>query len=164
MAQREQVFKKSKEEITRNHEDAAASLQEQAAAHSALAREASELTDTIDNGREELFRLHNLIASKKSEAKSYESIMETLQKRRQQLDQEADGAAENQEEGSERLAAAEAENRQNENILAEIKSKISDLTEEKQRIEDRRKQTGAKIEELKLSGSQKTADAEHHLR
>lgn len=149
-------LEKSKEEITRNHEDAAASLQEQAAAHSALAREASELTDTIDNGREELFRLHNLIASKKSEAKSYESIMETLQKRRQQLDQEANGAAENQEEGSERLAAAEAENRQNENILAEIKSKISDLTEEKQRIEERRKQTGAKIEELKLSGSQKT--------
>lgn len=148
---------KSKGEIIRNHEEAAASLQEQAEAHSALAREASELTDTIDNGREELFRLHNLIASKKSEAKSYESIMETLQKRRQQLDQEANGAAENQEEGSERLAAAEAENRQNENILAEIKSKISDLTEEKQRIEDRRKQTGAKIEELKLSGSQKTA-------
>ncbi|WP_251615627.1 chromosome segregation protein SMC [Senimuribacter intestinalis] len=150
-------LEKSKEEIARNHEEAAALLQEQVTAHSALTREASELTDTIDNSREEMFRLHNLNASKKSEVKSYESIRETLQKRKEQLNEEANGAAESQEESNEMLAKAEAESRQNEQLLAEIKAKISSMTEERKQLELRRKMSGAKVEELKLSGSQKVA-------
>lgn len=148
---------KSEREISVNREKEASALQEKIAVHSALTKEASELAETIDRDRDTLFQLHNLIASKNSEAKSFESIQETLQKRKVQLHAEAEGTAATREENSSQLGQAELEQQKNRQNLTALQTEIEKLTSEKEKLTARRKELGAAIEGLKLTGSQKTA-------
>lgn len=153
---REQLLKTQKE-ISANHTAAVSALQEKIAVHSRLTKEASELSDAIDSGREEVFRLHNLVVSKNSEAKSYESIKEALQKRKAQIHDEAVNAEASQTENKDRLEQAREESRQNQEALKELSEQLNRLSAEKAQLADKRKTLGAAMEELRLSGGQKTS-------
>jgi len=148
---------KSRTEIAENHQKAAEELQEKVSAHSLLTKEASELSGSIDSGKEELFRLHNLIASKNSEAKSYESIQDTLKKRREQIHQEADSAQASREESSQKLKLAQEEQEKTAQLLNSLKEKQAALLKEKADLSGKRRDLGAVIEELRISGGQKSS-------
>ncbi len=150
-------LEKSRAEISKKHAEASEVLQEKITYHSSLTREASELSENIDNGREELFRLHNLAAGKKSEARSYESIQETLQKRRNQIKEETQDAVLRREETGHQLLQAESELKEKISSLQSLKDKIRDLSIEKQSLQENRKSMQLRTEELKISGSRKTS-------
>lgn len=150
-------LEKSKAEISRKYEEAEHLLQEKILHHSQVSREASELAERIDNGKETLFSLHNDIAVKTSEAKSYAGMQETLAKRKQQLAEEAEASAAHSSENDKLLTDLKD---QETALQAEIKGIGDDLHTllvENQELAEQRKQLSTLSAELKLSGSQKAA-------
>lgn len=148
---------KSGEEIGKNYRSASESLRESIRIHGKLTEEAAELSDAADRCREEMFRLHNLAAAKNSEAKSYESIRDTLLKRKQQLLTEAEGAEENREEIRTKLTLAEEEGRKNGILLQQYRKELSDLHKEKEVLTEQKKKLSLKAEEVRLLGGQKVS-------
>lgn len=148
---------KSGEEIGKNYRSASESLRESIRIHGKLTEEAAELSDAADRCREEMFRLHNLAAAKNSEAKSYESIRDTLLKRKQQLLTEAEGAEENREEIRTKLTQAEEEGRKNGILLQQYRKELSDLHKEKEVLTEQKKKLSLKAEEVRLLGGQKVS-------
>ena len=150
-------LEKSRNEISEKHAEASDRLQEKIAVHSSLTKEASETAESIDRQREELFRLHNVIAEKKSEARSFESIRETLQKRKEQISEETRGTAANREENAEKLAEAENRLKDTEEKIRSFSADIEKLSAEKAALAASGKELQLRVEELRISGSQKTA-------
>ena len=148
---------KSGEEIRKNYRNASESLKESIQIHGKLTEEAAELSDAADRCREEMFRLHNLAAAKNSEAKSYESIRDTLLKRKKQLLTEAEGAEENREAIRTKLTQAEEEGRKNEILLQQYRKELSDLHKEKEALTEQKKKLSLKAEEVRLLGGQKVS-------
>ena len=148
---------KSGEEIGKNYRSASESLRESIRIHGKLTEEAAELSDAADRCREEMFRLHNLAAAKNSEAKSYESIRDTLLKRKQQLLTEAEGAEENREEIRTKLTLAEEDGRKNGILLQQYRKELSDLHKEKEVLTEQKKKLSLKAEEVRLLGGQKVS-------
>ncbi len=150
-------LEKSKSELLAKHQEASARLQERILSHSGLSAEASELTEAIDNGREQVYRLHNQAASKRSEAKSYESIVEALEKRKQQILSEATDAEKNSAGQSMQLEEAQKQQRAAIQKRQQLQSQIQALQGERADLAERQKALSLEIEELKLSGGQKAA-------
>lgn len=150
-------LEKSKLEIQARHEEAGSQLQEQILKHSSLSAEASELTEAIDNGREQIYRLHNQAASKRSEAKSYESIIDALEKRKQQILSEAEDAERSSADQSTQLAETREEMEAVAAQRARLKAEIRDLQQERTALTAKQKDLSLQIEELKLTGGQKAA-------
>lgn len=150
-------LEKSKSELLAKHQEASAQLQERILSHSGLSAEASELTEAIDNGREQVYRLHNQAASKRSEAKSYESIVEALEKRKQQILSEAEDAEKNSAGQSMQLEEAQKQQRAAIQKRQQLQSQIQKLQGERADLAARQKALSLEIEELKLSGGQKAA-------
>ena len=150
-------LEKSRMEILARHEEASAQLQDQILQHSRLAAETSELTESIDNEREQVYRLHNQAASKRSEAKSYESIIQALEKRKQQILTEAEEAEKSSADQSTQLK--EAQTQQAEAVMQreQLQQEIQNLQKERAALASRQKDLSLEIEELKLSGGQKAA-------
>lgn len=150
-------LEKSRSEILAKHEEASGQLQEQILCHSRLAAEASELTDAVDNGKEQVYQLHNQAASRRSEAKSYESIIQALEKRKRQILTEAEEAEKSSADQSLQLREAEkqqADVNSRRNLLQE---EIQSLLREKTDLAAEQKALSLKIEEMKLDGGQKAA-------
>ncbi len=105
-------LKKTKSEILSKHTAASEELQEKIHQHSEITKQASETAEAIDSGREKLFQLHNQISSKNSEVKSYESIKETLTKRKAQLAEDSAGAEKNSADNEKMLSSSEEEQKQ----------------------------------------------------
>ncbi|MGN0658052.1 MAG: chromosome segregation protein SMC [Emergencia sp.] len=147
----------SRSEILRKYKEAVDALQEKVEAHGRLSREASELSARIDSGRERIFSLHSLIASQKSEIRSYESICETLEKRKAQLGSDAENAARINADNDAQLQEAQKRQQELNDELASLEEKIRSLAAEKQRLDEKQKRLKADMEELRLTGGQKTA-------
>lgn len=150
-------LEKSKSELLAKHQEASAQLQERILRHSGLSAEASELTEAIDNSREQVYRLHNQAASKRSEAKSYESIVEALEKRKQQILSEAEDAEKNSAGQSMQLEEAQKQQRAAIQKRQQLQSQIQELQGERADLAARQKALSLEIEELKLSGGRKAA-------
>ncbi len=150
-------LEKSRVEIAAKHQEADAQLQESIIVHSNLSAEAAALTETIDNGREQIYRLHNQVSSKRSEAKSYESIIDALGKRKQQI---LDSADEAERSSADQVAQLNEAMRHKEEITEQrqtLHDEIRNLGEERTVLVNRQKDLSLKIEELKLTGGQKAA-------
>ena len=150
-------LRKSREAIAKKHEEACVALQHRADEHSRLAREASELSEKMDGGREELYRLHNRISTINSEVKSYESIIDALSRRKRQLQEEASDTQKNSTDNDALLATAREEKHNVEVALEQLKSRIGELAEAGERLSAEKKTLGTDIEELKLNGSRKVS-------
>lgn len=147
----------SKAEIQARHEEAGDQLQERILRHSGLSAEASELTEMIDNGREQVYRLHNQAASKRSEAKSYESILDALEKRKQEIVSEAAAAERSSADQSAQLEETRTQMAAAASQRARLQDEIHELQQEQAGLSAKQKELSLAIEELKLAGGQKAA-------
>lgn len=150
-------LEKSQQEIFLKHKEADEELKSKIVKHSELTADASVVAEHIDERRERLFQLHSLISSKKSVAKSYESIKKALEKRQEQLSEEAVGAKKNNEESNEELKKAQEKRDTLKNSLNELTEDISELQGEKNELIERQKALRIEIEDIKLLGGQKVA-------
>ena len=148
---------KSGEEIKKKRDEASLELREKIATHSKATEEAGKASELIDEKRERLFQLHSLISSKKSVAKSYESIKNTLIKRQNQLEEEAKGVKENNEASNEELEKARFKRDGLRNSLEELKEDLEELQTEKNRLLLRQKELRTEIENIRLTGGQKVS-------
>ncbi|MDD6043578.1 MAG: chromosome segregation protein SMC [Eubacteriaceae bacterium] len=150
-------LEKSKRDIAERFQEASDELLSRTEEHSKLSLEASQLSDAIDNDRSNLFQLHNTISSKKSEIKSYDSIKETLNKRKEQLGNDAEGAKKHSEENIRLLNDAKNQWNSLAAHIEETNRKYEGLSDEEQELIGVRKELRLTIEDLKLQGGQKAA-------
>ncbi len=150
-------LKKTKSEILAKHGAASAELQEKIHRHSEITKEASETAETIDSGREKLFELHNRISAKNSEVKSYESIKETLTKRKAQLFEESSDAEKNSADNEKLLQSNEEEQKELQLALQDLMKKLSALDQEQRTLTEQQRNLRLTLEDLKLQGGQKTS-------
>lgn len=150
-------LQESRREIAEKAEEALALLQSKAEKHSSLAREASELSEAVEEGRSRLFQLHNRISSMNSEIKSYDSIKETLAKRRKQLISDTEGADRNSAKNNAQLERAKAEREELSAQAARAQSALQGLMAEQQKLTARNRELNVQIEDLKVKGGQKTS-------
>lgn len=150
-------LKKTKSEILSKHTAASEELQEKIHQHSEITKQASETAEAIDSGREKLFQLHNQISSKNSEVKSYESIKETLTKRKAQLAEDSAGAEKNSADNEKMLSSSEEEQKQLLSDLQDLTEQLSALDKEQKDLSDQQKELRLTLEDLKLQGGQKTS-------
>ena len=148
---------KSSKEIDLKLSEAGEELKSKIVSHSKLTEEAGNTSAAIDEKRDSLYQLHSLISSKKSVAKSYESIRSTLLKRQAQLDEEAKGKKENNRASNEELEAAKAKRDNLKSTLSEMEEDLSELQKEKNELAVRQKELRTEIEDIKLAGGQKVA-------
>lgn len=150
-------LKKTKSEILDKHAEASEELQTKIEQHSKITKEASETAETIDSGRERLFELHNRISSKNSEVKSYESIKETLTKRKAQLAEDSSDAEKNSVDNEKLLQSSQQEQEQLRADLQALTDQISDLEIEQRALTDQQRRRSVTLEDLKLQGGQKSS-------
>ncbi len=150
-------LEKAKTEILEETGDAEAALQEKIEAYSLISRKVTELSDAIDQGKERLFRLHNSIAAKNSEIRSYDSIKDALNKRKQQLSDDAVKAVRNKEDSQAQLDFAEVEMQEHLSRIESVTEKLTTLVTEQKRLLQQGRENRLQMEELKLQGSQKTS-------
>ena len=150
-------LEKTRSEILRKHEEAENRLRDKVEQYSEFSREASEIAREIDEGKDRLFRLHNGISGKKSEIRSYNSIKDALEKRKSQITEDAKDAVQNREDSLTQLNQAKRELELHQETLDSTNEKLTALSNEKSKLETKRKTNRLVIEDLKLKGGQKTA-------
>ena len=147
----------SRREIADNSEQAEEELQSKIEKYSILAREASELSEAVENGRSRLFQLHNRISSMSSEIRSYDSIRESLEKRKEQLISDSEGACRDSAENTAQLEKAKEERNALSAQIKEADDKLQALGLEESELREHCRQLNLKIEDLKVKGGQKTS-------
>ncbi len=150
-------LEKSEREIQVKHKNADDELKKKIVKHSELTADASTIAEHIDERRDRLFQLHSLISSKKSVAKSYESIKTALEKRQEQLSEEVVGAKKNNKESNEELKKAREKRDGLRSSLEELTEDIAELQGEKNELLQRQKELRVEIEDIKLLGGQKAS-------
>lgn len=150
-------LKKTKSEILAKHAAASAELQDKIHHHSEITKEASETAEAIDSGKEKLFELHNKISAKNSEVKSYESIKETLTKRKAQLSEDSSNAEKNSTDNEKMLQSNEEEQKQLQLALQDLVKRLSVLNQEQEALTEQQRNLRLTLEDLKLQGGQKTS-------
>ncbi len=148
---------KTRDGVCSRHAEAQENLQARIDEHSRLSKEAADLSARMDSGREQLYQLHNLVSAKNSEVKSYESIIDTLERRRQQLLGEIADAKENTDDNDRQMETAEEEAHSVEEELKRAETEISRISREKGSLSEEKKTLSVRMEELKLQGSRKVS-------
>ena len=143
-------------EIKKAAAEAADHLHGNVARYNEVTSEKAALAASIDDGRERYLKLNNEVATKKGDIRSYESLKETLENRKVQLASQEEETARNRADSSRQLEAAEAELQGHKDALAAMHHDIQNLASERAGLEQRRKENRLRIEELKLTGGQKT--------
>ena len=150
-------LQESRKSTAASAEEVEAELREKTEKHSLLVREASELSEQIEKGRSRLFQLHNEISEMNSEIRSYDSINETLAKRKEQLLSDTEGASQNNADNLAQLEDAQKKKDALALQISENDTKAKLLMNEQNQLKQKRRDLNVKIEDLKVKGGQKTA-------
>lgn len=150
-------LEKSKAEIVAKHREASEKLQQKILSYDKITADSSVAAEKIDVGKDELFRLHNVVTSKKSEAKSIESYKETLTKRKNQLMEESSSVDQNSIDSSAELLTAKENRTSVEKRFNELNQNLSNQEKESAELLSKQRELNVRIEELKIEGSQKTS-------
>ena len=148
---------KSETELKSKLHDAGEELKSRIVIHGKLTEEAGETSSAIDEKRDALYQLHSLISSKRSIAKSYDSIRNTLLKRQEELDAEAEGKEKNNKASIDELEEAKLKRDSIRNALTEMEEDLKELQAEKNELATRQKELRVEIEDIKLEGGQKVS-------
>ena len=102
-----------------------------------------------------LFQLHNQISSKNSEVKSYESIKETLTKKKGTIGRRLCRCGKNSADNEKMLSSSEEEQKQLLSDLQDLTEQLSALDKEQKDLSDQQKELRLTLEDLKLQGGRK---------
>ena len=118
-------LEKQKLETASRLEAAEESLRRKVEKHSEILQKSAELTEKSDEKRNEMYELYNRETAKRSEARSMESYMESLQQRRVQISEENKAFEQNRDESLALMKEAEQKEEAIEKELTEIKEQIN---------------------------------------
>ena len=118
-------LEKQKLETASRLEAAEESLRRKVEKHSEILQKSAELTEKSDEKRNEMYELYNRETAKRSEARSMESYMESLQQRRVQISEENKAFEQNRDESLALMKEAEQKEEAIEKELIEIKEQIN---------------------------------------
>lgn len=118
-------LEKQKLETASRLEAAEESLRRKVEKHSEILQKSAELTEKSDEKRNEMYELYNRETAKRSEARSMESYMESLQQRRVQISEENKALEQNRDESLALMKEAEQKEEAIEKELIEIKEQIN---------------------------------------
>lgn len=158
-------LEKNREKIRQERQEEEENLQEKIAAHSEIARQASELSEEIENAKNRMIALQNTATSKRSEARSLESYRQSLQDRKNRLLSEGQLFEENlrnceaekaevrreKEETEKALETARTRLSEARTTLGQLNSEMNALAKENEDLRIRAGQAGARkktIEEM----------------
>ncbi len=132
-------------------------LETRIAKHSRIAADIAEAGEKIDGSKNEIFRLHSQISSKKSEISSMDALRETLKKRREEITSEKSIGEGGSRETMDTLNRIKAEKEDLAERLSEAESEKEENIKglEKERAEER--ELSLKIEDLKVRAVQLAA-------
>ena len=119
----------NKERVLANLKEEETKLSEKVAAYNEVMQRSLELTEAVENAKNEMFALHSKVSAKRSEAKSMESYKESLAKRKEQL---ISDRAETEENSKAFMEAAEKGRIQKAQTEENIKKVASELAAAKQ--------------------------------
>ena len=145
---------KSKHEIDYKMDELNQHLKEKIDVHTKLVSEQAALSTQIDSSKNELFKLHNGISSKKSEINSLENLKETLVRRKDNLISEKDNASGQNDEIMETQKKALLELDELKANFDALEKEISALKEQKNVSTTEEKELTKRTEELRLVISQ----------
>ena len=145
------------ENIKRFAEEATDQLHANVSKYNEVTSEKAELAAKIDEGQNLFYKMQHDITVKKGDIRSFESLKETLENRKTQLASQEVESAKNREDSSRQLHAAEVELQGHKDALTKIQKEIEHIVSERASLEKSRKENRVRIEELKLTGGQKSA-------
>ena len=124
-------FEEQKKEVVAKFNEAEQKLQDKIDAYNDISDKYSQLLEDIDDNRNNMYRLSNEMASKKSEAKSLESYKVSLQQRKQQLIDDRKGVDASKETSRSTLSKAEEDKK---TVVESLNMLQQDISSKKQKL------------------------------
>ena len=152
----EEVYK-AKAEAEKEMEQTSRVLQEKIREHAALTEAMSRSTQQADQYKDDMFRLHSDITSKKAEISSLENLKETLQQRKTQILAEKSGS---EDESRDTLDALSRIRTEKQELETELEQGRSDAENQRNQMESMMKEErvlAKNLEELRISIGQLSA-------
>lgn len=147
-------LEKSEKEIESRLIVAKDELQTKIEKYNHITGEFNQVSKDIEDGKNNLYRLHSLTATKKSEKNSIESMKNSLSKRKAQLGEDASNTVKSGNEQDSMLKKAEEMKSEEEKNLEEYASLEKKLGEEIGKNAEKQRTLSVEIEDLKIKGSQ----------
>ena len=132
-------------------------LTEKIDAYNRVLAEANGFSDAVEQGKNQIFQLHNQVSEKKSEARTYENYKETLEKRRRQLHQDQEEMERNAAAYENLMKAAQKEKSEADELLETLRSSLEEARADRVEYDEEIQVLSKKREDLRIQGTQLAA-------
>lgn len=150
-------LEEQKEEVAEKLAGAEGLLAEKVAEHSRVMAVASGYSEAVDQAKNRMFQIHNKIAEKKSEARTYENYKETLEKRKKQLYQDQEEMERNAGVYENLMKQAQREKAEADELLETLKSSLEEAKSDRDEYTAELRGLSKKREDLRMQGMQLTS-------
>ncbi len=147
----------NKERVLTNLKNEEEKLSEKVSAYNQVMSRSLEITEAVENAKNEMFSLHSKVSAKRSEARSMDSYRESLAKRKEQLLSEGAEIQENSKafmEAAERGRVQKAETEKN---IEETAGKLAAAKNQQAAVNNELKELSRKGEDVRIRAGQLTA-------
>ena len=131
-----QKLEEQKAEVEAQLTGAEQLLTEKIDAYNRVLAEANGFSDAVEQGKNQIFQLHNQVSEKKSEARTYENYKDTLEKRRKQLHQDQEEMERNAAAYENLMAEAQREKAEADELLETLRSSLEEARADRVEYDD----------------------------
>lgn len=142
-----------KEVVLKNLDEAETELKEKITVYNQAMSVANDYYNKVEQGKSRLFENRNLIAEKRSEARSIENLKENLEKQKQQIFKDQEELEKNSTAFEERMKQALIEKKESETLVETLRTSLKEASEDKKEYEEERFKLSRRNEELRMEGS-----------
>ena len=132
-------------------------LGEKVEAYNRITEESLNLSEIIENAKNQLFSLHSKVSAKRSEARSMDSYKDSLTKRKEQILSEGAEIEENTRAFKDALERIKARRQENLMLMEKVSERLRSAKEESISCKENIKKLTVQAEDIRIRGSQLTA-------
>ena len=132
-------------------------LGEKVEAYNRITEESLNLSEIIENAKNQLFSLHSKVSAKRSEARSMDSYKDSLTKRKEQILSEGAEIEENTRAFKDALERTKARRQENLTLMEKVSERLRSAKEESISCKENIKKLTVEAEDIRIRGSQLTA-------
>ena len=132
-------------------------LGEKVEAYNRITEESLNLSEIIENAKNQLFSLHSKVSAKRSEARSMDSYKDSLTKRKEQILSEGAEIEENTRAFKDALERIKARRQENLMLMEKVSERLRSAKEESISCKENIKKLTVEAEDIRIRGSQLTA-------
>ena len=129
-------------------------LAEKVAEHSRLTAIAGGFSDAMDQAKNQMFQLHNQIAEKNSEVRTYENYKETLNKRKMQILHDQEEMEQNAASYENLMKQAKHEKEEADQLLEILQASLEEARADRDEYNEERGALSKKRDDLRIQGTQ----------